>query len=153
ALRMRVVLLDVEGTTTDKRFVTETLFPYARQRIVEFLRTHEARADVAAAIAALRAEHGSAEAIGHELERWIDADKKQEPLKTLQGLIWEAGYADGTLLAHVYPDVPGALQRWTNAGARVAIFSSGSVHAQRLLFGHTIAGDLLSRLSAHFDLA
>lgn len=154
---MKWILLDIEGTVSDKRFVHETLFPFARTRMGTFLATHEREAEVAEALATMRAKlnrpgAGVAE-IASELVCWIDEDRKEEPLKSLQGLIWREGYRSGALLSHIYPDVPPAFARWTKGGVRLAIFSSGSVAAQRLLFAHTSAGDLTPQLSAYFDLS
>lgn len=153
---MSAILLDIEGTTTDKSFVLRTLFPYARARISAFLAAHAAEPAVAGAIAEMRRALGDPKAdvrrVGAELERWIDEDRKLEPLKTLQGLLWAEGYERGELLAHVYDDVPQALARWRAGGRRIAIFSSGSVAAQRLLFAHAGAGDLTGHIEAYFDL-
>lgn len=153
---MRAVLLDIEGTVTDKRFVTGTLFPYARDRIRAFVRTHAERPEVADAIAKMREAAGEPgwgpDEVGAALERWIDEDRKAEPLKRLQGMIWATGYGEGSLKAHVYPDVPGVLARWRSQGKTLAIFSSGSVAAQKLLFQHTEAGDLTAYFSHFFDL-
>lgn len=44
-----------------------------------------------------------------------------------------------------------AFQTWSDAGLRIAVYSSGSVAAQKLIFQHSIAGDLLPLLSDHFD--
>lgn len=154
---MGAILLDIEGTVSDKRFVAETLFPYARARIKAFMQAHARDGDVAAAMSLMRAKLGrtdaSAEEIGAELERWIDQDKKEEPLKSLQGLIWKQGYDSGELISHFYADVPPALERWKKAGKRIAIFSSGSVAAQKLLFAHTSIGDLTPYFSGYFDLS
>lgn len=156
---MKWVLLDIEGTVSDKRFVHETLFPFARARMATFLAAHgrEADAAVADALAAMRAKlnrpNASIAEIAAELVRWIDEDRKEEPLKTLQGLIWREGYGSGTLVSHIYPDVPPAFSRWCDKGLCLAIFSSGSIAAQKLLFAHTAAGDLTPQLSAYFDLS
>ena len=153
---MKAILLDIEGTTTDIRFVTKTLFPYARERMHAFLEAHESDAAVADAISSMRAQMEKADAslaeIGDELVRWIDEDRKQEPLKGLQGLIWAEGYKDGSIKAHIYDDVAPAFGRWKASGLILAIFSSGSIAAQKLLFAHTSLGDLTPYLSAHFDL-
>jgi len=85
------------------------------------------------------------------LKRWMAADEKKTPLKTLQGLIWEAGYRDGRLNGHLWPDVAPCLRAWHAGGLRLAVFSSGSVAAQKLLFGHSEAGDLTPLLSGFFD--
>jgi len=151
------ILLDIEGTVSDKRFVAETLFPYARARIKTFVQAHAREGNVAAGISLMRAKLGrpdaTAEETGGELERWIDEDRKEEPLKSLQGLIWKEGYDSGELISHIYPDVPAAFERWQSAGKRMAIFSSGSVAAQKLLFAHSGLGDLTRYLSAYFDLS
>ncbi|MFZ1992412.1 MAG: acireductone synthase [Alphaproteobacteria bacterium] len=154
---MGAILLDIEGTVSDKRFVAETLFPFARKRIKAFMRDHARDGEVAAAASLMRAKMGRPDAgpdeIGAELEHWIDADKKEEPLKSLQGLIWKEGYDSGELVSHIYADVPPALERWRKAGKRIAIFSSGSVGAQKLLFAHTSIGDLTPYFSGYFDLS
>lgn len=83
---------------------------------------------------------------------WLmDHDRKSTPLKSLQGKIWQAGYESGELRGEVYPDVPPALARWKQQGRRIAIFSSGSIQAQQLLFRHSTAGDLTPYLDAYFD--
>lgn len=154
---MKAILLDIEGTVTDKRFVTETLFPFARARMAEYLRVHEAAPPVVSALAIMREKlarpNANRDEIADELVRWIDEDRKEEPLKTLQGLIWREGYESGALVSHLYSDVPPAFERWRKAGLTLAIFSSGSVAAQKLLFTHTIAGDLTPKLIAYFDLS
>ncbi|WP_372022977.1 acireductone synthase (plasmid) [Tistrella mobilis] len=163
-----VVLTDIEGTTTDIAFVSEVLFPFARARLRDFLHANAHLPEVAAALddvrARIRAEGGNEtggqgqttgggeiDALADRLIAWIDADAKITPLKTLQGLIWADGYADGTLRAHLYPEVAAALRRWHAAGVTLAVYSSGSVAAQLLLFGHTEAGDLNPLFSHNFD--
>ena len=89
-----------------------------------------------------------------QLRPLVDRSRsKSGPLKALQGRIWEEGYATGALQGEVYPDVRDAFVRWTAGGRRIGIFSSGSVLAQRLLFGCSTAGDLSSFLSGYFDTA
>ena len=114
----RSIVTDIEGTTTSVRFVYDTLFPYARERIGAFVREHRADPVVAAQIAAIAEQAGgdSLDAAIATLTRWIDEDRKATPLKTLQGLIWAAGYADGTLRGHVYADAATTLRRWHAAG-------------------------------------
>ncbi|MFS2110023.1 acireductone synthase [Sphingomonas sp. Sphisp140] len=140
----KAILLDIEGTTSSISFVADELFPYARKHLAAFV---EANPEAAAPILA--------EVPGEDpvatLIQWIDEDRKATPLKTLQGLIWAQGYADGELKGHVYPDTPEALRRWTEAGLQVNIYSSGSIAAQKLIFGHSIAGDLTPLLSNYFD--
>jgi enolase-phosphatase E1 len=87
------------------------------------------------------------------LLRWIEEDRKLGSLKGLQGLLWEAGYRQGDFQGHVYEDVPRRLREWKERGLRLYVYSSGSVHAQTLLFGHTRFGDLTPLFSGYFDTA
>jgi enolase-phosphatase E1 len=99
-------------------------------------------------------EHGaicSDDTIVETLQGWIDEDRKHTALKALQGMVWAEGYAAGTLQADMYPDAAAALRRWHAAGHRLAVYSSGSVAAQQLLFAHTDAGDLTPLFDAFFD--
>ena len=162
---IRAILLDIEGTTTPVDFVFKTLFPFARERVLAFLRAHGEKAEVAADVRGLRGEHARDAAAGNGPPPWaddaasvagyarwlMDQDRKATALKSLQGRIWEDGFRTGALVGAVYPDVPAAFARWTKAGRTLAIFSSGSVLAQRLLFGHSAVGDLTPYLSGYFD--
>jgi enolase-phosphatase E1 len=160
------VLLDVEGTTTPIEFVTGTLFPFARDRFAAFLRDHGTHPAVGEDLERLREEHrregpadpppawndGDPLAAATSYLLWLtERDRKSTALKSLQGRIWEEGFRAGTLVAPVYPDVAPALGRWKAAGREACIFSSGSVLAQRLVFGHSSAGDLTPLLGAFFD--
>jgi enolase-phosphatase E1 len=157
----RAILLDIEGTTTPTAFVHQVLFPYARARVHEYLE-HADDPAVRADVALLRAEYAAEPPHSPDLPPWnpeayvywlMDRDRKSTGLKALQGRIWEAGYRAGELRGkgEVYPDVRPALERWHDAGKTIAIFSSGSIQAQRNLFANTTAGDLSAFLSAYFD--
>jgi enolase-phosphatase E1 len=151
--RPEAVVVDIEGTVGSIRFVKEVLFPYARARLRSFVRARHAEPAVAQALQAVAAETGctALEAQIDALERWSDADRKATPLKALQGMIWEGGYASGELVAHLYDDAVAALARWAAAALPVYVYSSGSVAAQRLYFAHTAAGDLTAQLAGYFD--
>jgi 2,3-diketo-5-methylthio-1-phosphopentane phosphatase len=82
---------------------------------------------------------------------WLmDRDRKSTSLKSLQGKIWKAGFESGELKGTLFDDVPDAFKRWS-ANDRVAIYSSGSVEAQKLLFRHSVFGDLTPLIAGHFD--
>lgn len=135
------IVTDIEGTTTPISFVHRILFPYAREHLGTFLAanpTHPALTDVP--------EPRLATLLG-----WMDRDEKITALKTIQGEIWKQGYEKGELVGEIYPDVPPALRRWSHAGLRLFVYSSGSVAAQRLLFHHTPDGDLTPVFQAYFD--
>ncbi len=144
------VLTDIEGTTTPIAFVKDVLFPFARGRIGEFVAAHATDSEVAAELDEVRRLAPGEDPVA-TLRLWIDEDRKATPLKTLQGLIWNEGYARGTLRGDIYPDVAPALRAWQAAGLRLAVYSSGSVAAQKLIFSHSVAGDLSGLFSAYFD--
>jgi enolase-phosphatase E1 len=174
----RLYLLDVEGTTSPISLVSERLFPFARKHLRGYLREHlhaaEVQSDLALLLEENRAESDEKQvlrfarddkSVGME-ERLVDSaeldsvidyllwlmdrDRKSIALKSLQGKVWKAGFEAGELVGTVFADVPEALVRWSRA-ARVAIYSSGSVEAQQLLFRHSSAGDLTPYLSGYFD--
>ena len=140
----KAILLDIEGTTSSISFVADELFPYARRHLADFVANNPEEC------APILAEVPGDDPVATLLQ-WIDEGRKETPLKTLQGLIWAQGYAGGELKGHVYPDTPDALQRWHARGLAIHIYSSGSIAAQKLIFGHSIAGDLTPLLSGYFD--
>lgn len=153
---VHAVVLDIEGTTGSADHVHSVLFPYARERFASWLAAHRGEDRWTRVIEGVRAAAGApdldeAGALA-ALLAWTDADVKAAPLKALQGEIWAAGYADGTLHGHVYDDVPAALARWRAAGIARHVYSSGSVAAQRAWFAHSNHGDLTGLLNGYFDL-
>lgn len=151
----KAIVTDIEGTTSSIAFVHEVLFPHSRARLTQFVAAHPE--EVAPILAAVRAEAGRADLDTDScvalLLEWHDADRKVGPLKELQGLIWTEGYESGALQGHIYDDAAAALRRWHDAGIALYVYSSGSVAAQRLLFGHTAKGDLTGLFSGYFDTA
>lgn len=152
---MSIVLTDIEGTTGSIAFVHDVLFPYARERIPAFLAENAQGPQVATLIRDAARDAGLEELSPDEAATvflaWMDADLKVTTLKTLQGLIWESGYRDGTLRGHVYDDAAAGLRRWRDAGHGIYIYSSGSIAAQRLLFGFSDHGDLTGLIDGYFD--
>lgn len=151
---IRAIVTDIEGTTSSISFVHDVLFPYARQRMAAFLRQHAQDAPVAEQIEAVRQEAGPTldlAGVSAQLTAWIDADRKITPLKALQGMIWEAGFRNRDFTGHVYDDAVRNLRAWHAQGLPLYVFSSGSVQAQQLLFGHSDAGDLTPLFSGYYD--
>jgi enolase-phosphatase E1 len=140
------VLTDIEGTTTAIAFVHRSLFPYAATALDGFLAKHADEPEVAAVLADVPGEDKAA-----QLRAWMAADAKVTPLKALQGLIWREGYKAGALKGHLWPDVAEALRDWQARGLHLAIYSSGSEEAQRLLVRHSEAGDLEPLFEGFFD--
>lgn len=150
----RVVLTDIEGTTSSISFVKEVLFPYARRALPAFVNAHANDPSVrrwldqaAMEIGGLTSDHALVEV----LQQWIDEDRKHTALKGLQGILWKEGYAAGAYRAHVYPDAAPALAAWKAAGHPLYVYSSGSVPAQKLFFAHSEAGDLTPLFGGYFD--
>ncbi len=170
APQTRVILLDIEGTTTPVEFVYQTLFPYASRKLESFLRENSQHEEIQSLIQDLRVQHDMDERGGLEPPVWVDhpdeerlrssvaysqwliiQDSKCRPLKSLQGKIWQQGFAGGELHGEVFPDVPIAFERWRRQNRLICIYSSGSVLAQQNLFRTTASGDLTSYISAFFD--
>ncbi|MET0285105.1 MAG: acireductone synthase [Polyangiales bacterium] len=150
---IRAIVTDIEGTTSALSVLKDVLAPYARAHLGPYVR-HVQSLDVEQALAATRQlarVELDREGLIAILERWIDEDRKAPPLKLLQGLVWERGFREGSLRAHVYPDVAPALRAWSAAGYALYVYSSGSVLAQKSLFAHTTDGDLSGFFRGWFD--
>ncbi|MCM2130124.1 acireductone synthase [Larsenimonas rhizosphaerae] len=154
---IRAVITDIEGTTSSIAFVHDILFPHAYKALPEWLEAHADEPAVADCMDEVRADAGAPEAttgdVAGILRSWMDEDRKATPLKSLQGMIWETGYRQGEFTGHLYPDVVRQLERWKQQGAALYIYSSGSVYAQKLMFGHSDEGDLTPLFSGYFDTA
>lgn len=161
---IKAILLDIEGTTTPIDFVHKRLFPFAKSRLSGFVSANLASSEKV--FAALRAEYrrdfqdqiygrkydeSEPSTVVNYLEFLIDVDRKSTPLKSIQGEIWKAGYETGELVSELFPDVFRAFERWRSDGKTIAIFSSGSELAQRLIFKYSNAGDLSPFIAAYFD--
>jgi enolase-phosphatase E1 len=154
-MAIKAILTDIEGTTSAVSFVFDVLFPYAREHLPAFVRQHAADPAVATQLQAVRNDSGEQ---GADIDRviaillqWIAEDRKATPLKALQGMVWEQGYRAGQLKGHVYEDAVIALKQWHQAGYALYVYSSGSIQAQRLIFGCSEAGDLSALFSGYFD--
>ena len=148
------ILTDIEGTAGSISFVRDVLFPYARKALPRFVREHGGEPEVRRWLDEVATEHGAMcddAMIVETLQGWIDEDRKHTALKALQGMIWTDGYRRADFTAHVYPDAVEGLRRWHAAGHPLAVYSSGSVPAQKMFFGHSDAGDLLPLFEAFFD--
>jgi enolase-phosphatase E1 len=151
---IKAIVTDIEGTTSSISFVKDVLFPYAREKLPDYVRQHQDVPYVKQLIADTCHEAGieiNTEAAIAQLIQWLDQDKKITPLKALQGLIWGAGYKQGDFKSHLYQDAIINLKAWKAKGIALYVYSSGSVLAQKLLFGHTDSGDLTALFSGYFD--
>jgi enolase-phosphatase E1 len=167
---IQAVVADIEGTTTPVAFVYDVLFPFARRELRPYLREHLDAVHVREPLRQLHEEWVEDEKRGAAPPPWTDGDREEQlssvaayaewlmdrdrkapGLKAIQGHIWELGYQDGALRGDVFPDVPPAFTRWRAAARKIAIYSSGSVLAQQMLFRTTALGDLTPCIDRFFD--
>ncbi len=157
---VKLILTDIEGTTSSITFVKDVLFPYAAKHLPAFVKENINDEKVQTALqqtAELAAEDGdvinadNTDALIAKLLQWISEDRKATPLKALQGLIWKTGYENGDYQAHMYPDATEYLKKWHDSGLPLYVYSSGSVKAQELFFGYSQDGNLLPLFKGHFD--
>ncbi|MEM9586088.1 MAG: acireductone synthase [Planctomycetota bacterium] len=162
----KAILLDIEGTTSSISFVVDTMFPYVRDQVAAYLARHHTDDACQAACRQMAADSGSdseqifgrdwassvtqAKVVQH-VNQLMDVDSKTTGLKKLQGLIWKDAFESGAMVSHLYEDVLPAINGWVQSGRSVWIYSSGSVNAQKLFFGHTPVGSILDRFSGHWD--
>ena len=162
----QAILLDIEGTTSSVRFVYDQMFPFVREHLDRFLADHWQHDSLKESLELLandldydsfeiwcgdKSPNVAQRKVANEVIRLMDGDIKATGLKSLQGLIWKSGFNSGVLRAHLYDDVVPALDRWLAAGKEIRVYSSGSIHAQKLFFGHSIHGNILDRFRGHFD--
>ncbi len=161
---MKVILLDIEGTTTPIDFVHKTLFPYAKKKIGEYVTENfdgikteiaqlktEYKKDFSNQIYGRKFDVTAPETVSEYLNFLIETDRKSTPLKSLQGKIWQTGYESGELESVMFADVPKAFKKWKTEDKTIAVYSSGSVLAQKLIFKYSNFGDLTNYISNYFD--
>ncbi|KAJ3123935.1 hypothetical protein HK100_011430 [Physocladia obscura] len=169
------IVVDIEGTTTSIAFVHDVLFPYASTQAHAFIaanwQNQSLIAPLLAGLAELAEQDGGPHLALHDasLSRkkraaaistyssyvlsLIKADRKVAALKNLQGVIWKGAYESGKVKGHLFDDVVPVLEKWSSLNIPVYIYSSGSVAAQKLLFGFSDKGNILRHFSGHFDTA
>ncbi|KAM7495100.1 hypothetical protein LguiB_029709 [Lonicera macranthoides] len=169
----RCILLDVEGTTTAKSFVTDILVPYANDNLVKHLSEsydcEETQVDIALLSSQIQCdlEQGVVGAVpvtpnymgkdmviaslAANVEAMNKTNRKVPSLKQLQGHIWREGFQSNELVGVVFDDVPEALERWHSSGIKVYVYSSSSREAQQILFGNSNYGNLRKYLCGFFD--
>ena len=170
-MNIRHLLLDIEGTTCPASFVSETLFPFARESLPRFVTNNRKESTVKEILKAaqlewdndnteaslkLRREHASNtnEAYAGLIEyllHLMKIDKKSTALKDLQGKIWLMGYQKGGLKAEIFPETAECFQHWIGEKLLISSYSSGSVQAQKLLYKNTNRGDLSPSINQWFD--
>ncbi len=165
------LLLDIEGTTCPVSFVSNVLFPFAKQELSDYIKQHWDQSPHNEAIKAAKKEWLDDQYLGSNqikqqamkgeteeidgliqyLKHLISIDKKSTALKDLQGKIWEEGYNNGKLKSQLFPETAECLRKWREQGLTLSVYSSGSIQAQKLLYRHSPAGDLEKLFSHWFD--
>ncbi len=154
-MKIKAIITDIEGTTSSIDFVHHVLFPYSIKALPEYVRRNSQRQEIATIITQVKQEinqlDANIEVVIATLLSWIEADKKITPLKTLQGFIWENGFKNSHFTGHLYEDAYHNLLKWYRVGIKLYVFSSGSIKAQKLLFGYNHYGDLTYLFEGYFD--
>ena len=165
------ILLDIEGTTCPVSFVTDILFPYAKSELTNFLERHQDNPSISQLVndaeaewnddkdkASISLRHDLEESkqpnylkVGAYLQLLISSDRKSTALKDVQGKIWREGYTTGNISSELFEDAHENLKKWHSKGYKLAVYSSGSVEAQRLLYKYTSKGDIENLFSHWFD--
>ena len=165
------LLLDIEGTTCPVSFVSDILFPFAKQELSSYVKTYGNDNSQNQAIQEAKKEWEEDQSErSRQLKRQVDLqqisvidgliqylkhlisiDRKSTALKDLQGQIWEHGYNKGELKAELFPETTECLQQWHQIGITLSVYSSGSIQAQKLLYRHTSEGNLEPLFSHWFD--
>ena len=173
-----VLLFDIEGTTTALPFVTQVLFPFAEEALGTFVDDMFSKIsegvesdDISlfrVCLAEAEEETGlqlNKSAFVCLLKKRMEENSKVSYLKRIQGVIWREAYENGTVRGHVFNDVRPFMERmngsqWGNMEktigsatltTSIGIYSSGSIAAQKLLFGHSTSGDLTPFISSYHD--
>lgn len=157
---IKLILTDIEGTTTSIDFVHDTLFPYSYRKLESYIQENQDQAFMQEMLKAVSVEiqkesgkKASIQEVISTFKDWIKQDRKHPILKELQGYIWKEGYESGDFKGHIYADVPDALKKWKQKGLKLGIYSSGSIPAQKLLFGYSDYGNLNPYFEYYFDAA
>ena len=165
------LLLDIEGTTCPVSFVSDILFPFAKQELSRYIKQHWHKSPHHKTIQAakkewlddqspnsiqikqqsMKGETEEIDALIQYLKHLISIDKKSTALKDLQGKIWEYGYHNGELKSQLFPETAECLRQWHEQGLKLSVYSSGSVQAQKLLYRYSSNGDLEDLFSHWFD--
>ncbi|KAF2672072.1 enolase-phosphatase E1, partial [Microthyrium microscopicum] len=131
----------VEGTICPISFVKEVMYPSALSTLQDILAANTASFPPPALAPYLPAfpadAASSAPALETHIAQLTASDSKVPALKALQGYLWRTGFANGSLRAPLYPDVAPHLRSWVEGGRKLAVFSSGSVTAQKLFLTYT----------------
>jgi enolase-phosphatase E1 len=168
----KAILTDIEGTISSISFVKDVLFPYASERLEDFILTNFEHdpfllSIIEATLEELKQDKltglnydSNQEDIIFEtqvytaiqaLKTWIQEDRKITPLKDLQGLIWQEGFRKGLFKAPLYQDALDFFLNMKGKGLPIYVYSSGSIQAQRLFFEFSEFGDVRYLFSGFYD--
>jgi enolase-phosphatase E1 len=146
---VQAVLCDIEGTTSSLSFVHDVLFPLSYDQMEDFIKENWNSDLIRQELQQIKSE--DPDEVIKTLRSWINEDRKEGALKSIQGKIWKNAFESGKIRGHVYQDVLPNFRKWRDSNVKICIFSSGSIEAQKLLFRHSEAGDLSQFISSYFD--
>ena len=158
----QVFLFDIEGTVAPISFVHEVLFPFSRKKLGDYINEHPLAEKLASALVVEHEEdfrtglytdllEPSPDSQYKYLQFLIRVDKKSPVLKEVQGEIWRMGYESGEIKSSLFEDTLPFFESLKRKGKKIYIYSSGSILAQKLIFGYSIQGNLNPLISGYFD--
>ncbi|CUM52154.1 unnamed protein product [Debaryomyces tyrocola] len=163
AAPVEVIVLDIEGTICPISFVKATLFPYFLEKLPLELSalTYPLKSTSSSPVEEICSQfpenvRDSYDSLLEYITSLVNNDIKDPILKSLQGFIWKLGYENGELMAPVYQDAIEFIKDLSKT-KNIYIYSSGSIKAQILLFGHVKGAngssvDMNSYLSGYYDI-
>ena len=138
-LQAQCVLLDIEGTLSDIRFVYDVMFPYAKNNMDRFLVENWESLPVQDAVRTVakdamiesiddwlgpawqKGQSAAVLKLSEHCHQLMAADSKATGLKLLQGMVWQFGFESGALRAELFADVLPALEEWKASGLDLRI--------------------------------
>ncbi|XP_071453906.1 enolase-phosphatase E1-like [Hetaerina americana] len=162
------ILTETLGTTTSYTFLEDTLRPYVKKNLKEFVLNHWNDEELVEIVKALKTQ-----AELEVKEGWVGAvaipedgdgkDTKEavisyalgqvdgNSIESLSRLIVKDGYSKGHLKGHVFPDVFPAFKKWTEEGKKIYMYSSGLEMSRECLISNSVDGDITKLISGCFE--
>ncbi|GIY71424.1 enolase-phosphatase E1 [Caerostris darwini] len=156
----KVIILDIEGTTSSIDFMRKEVFPYAEKHLKDYIAKNweEVRKTIL-----LMLEQGLIDpteknevennqgAFLSLLEHKMKDDRNDPLVKKIQGLVLCDAFKNGDILGHVYPDTVNALERWFHENKQIYTYSTGTKAVQLEFFRNTMYGDKTQYIKDYFD--
>lgn len=160
--RPKMIVIKIDGTTTARSFIQQTLLPYAESNMKDYLMQHWGDEQVVDLINYLRKESdldSKAPVIKNQTDNnarlmketlaYVDyvlkTDKGSKGRQMLYLLIWADGYNSKRLESHVFFDVADAMYAWHKMRIPVCVYNGGNAIANKMLFTFSREGGNLNK--------